>query len=173
MLLQSIPENCNYIEVVLVNAKYENKIVVDQTYNDFERLLSKIKNIKYFQKEYKCYQYQNLIYENYYNKDTKVYTKDCISIDDDIHNSFVLCFYSKEKKPFHLFPSTTDIHSIYQVKKLIFRLHNRLYLNFESQYYHKTNCIVRKVYFNYNHEKNVELSCINQQLQQYVQILNN
>lgn len=171
MMLQNIPEDCNYIEIVLFSLKYDDKYITHHQFDEFEKYMSKIKNFKYFQKEFKCYQFENMIFENSV-KEQKIFTKDMIGIQEH-DNNFIVCTFNKEKKPFHTFPSTMNLHNIYQVNRLTFRIHNRLFLNFESQYHSKNNSVIRKIYFNYNHEKNVEVSCVEILIRKLINILIN
>jgi hypothetical protein len=86
-------------------------------------------------------------------------------------NDKVLCIsYVREKLPYHMFPCTRGLHDISYIHRLTYRLHNRLFLNFEIQ---KTmdHTELYKVYFNYNHDKSSEVSTITKPLGEVMQSL--
>lgn len=151
-----IPDDCNYVELIIT----KNKECFNIDDELFAQLLKKVKHHKYFEKEYKVYQYNDLCFENQNNIDYKVYSRHIVDVK--YASDLAVCMCKKSKHPFHAFPSTTSLDAVFYVKKLVFRLHNRLYLNFECQYYPKNETIIRKVYINYNHEKQVDATLIEQ-----------
>lgn len=172
MVLTNIPESCNYIEIVLVHAKYDGNLIFDQPCRTFQSYMSRIRGIKSFEKEMKVYQINDMFYENYMQKDNKIFTKTLKHIDQDTDPSFAICYYRKEKHPFHAFPSTLSIHNIFYIQRLTYRLHNRLYLNFETQHYPNTNnSCIRKIYINYNHDKSVDHANIDQNIKRIINML--
>lgn len=171
MYLQNLPDNCNYVEIALVSQKSESRLVFDQPYDDYLAYLMKIKSIKYFEKEFKCYQFNNMFYENHFHKENKIYTKNFKHVDQTSDHALAICYCEKEKHPFHAFPSTKSISNTCYVKRLTFRIHNRLYLNFETQFYPKNNSYVRKIYLNYNHEHLVDKTLIEENIKRIISTL--
>lgn len=174
MLVETnIPQSCNYIEFVIKgnHSNEENHINVSLTEQEFLSFLEKVKMPKYFKKHSKCYQFNNIVFENSFNQEMKVYAKDIVKVDATDSN--IVCSYcKKEKQPFHTFPSTSKLNTCYYSKKIIFRFHNRVYLNFETiGYLPETNNVYYKIYINYNHDENVDLKSISQCIESVLSML--
>ena len=154
----------NYLEIIFindfnVNAKETNVINIGISQKMFEDLLRKAKhtlNTKPFNRNYKVYVRDNLYLESEKDSEIKVYQKDGLALEKG--QDYIGAFYFKNKLPMHNFPSTTKFHSIYYVDSTIFRIHNRVFLNFEAQYYPENteNQFIYKVFINYNHDENIE-----------------
>jgi hypothetical protein len=173
--LKQAPESCNYIEMLFVdpNTKEFRDSQTDEFKSDldaydinvseefFNTCLSRVKSqhLKYFQKSFKTYVCNDLVLENYDHKEHKVFCKKVLSVNTEHHiNKGIITLYvQKEKHPFHAFPSTTSIHSVFYTNRLVLRVNNRLYINFDVQYFPEDKMIVRKVFLNYNHDSNVDL----------------
>lgn len=154
--MAALPENCNYVEYIVKCANGD--IGLDQA--DFNAYMSRMKSHKYFKRESKCYCYDNMIYENSFFNEIRVSSKNPISIEDK--SKYHVCYYTKEKQPYHAFPSTHQINAVYYSKKLVFRLHNRVYINFETMLYPQKKETIYKIYINYNHDKGVDMDSVNQ-----------
>ena len=139
---------------------------------DFRNLLSAIAksnlNIKPFQKEYKEYIYDDVIVHNYKNTETHIFRHTPICIQPA--SSGLLIGYQKNKLTFLNVPSTRNIYDIQYVKKLIFRVNNRILVNFQSSVtlnQEKTYT----VYINYNHENNIEQDSVQNNIESLMKLL--
>ena len=142
---------------------------------DFRNLLSTIAksnlNLKPFQKEYKEYIYDDVIVHNYKNTETHVFrhTPICIKQLDKTCGA-LLIGYQKNKLTFLNVPSTRNIYDIQYVKKLIFRVNNRIFVNFQSS----VNLNQEKTYtayINYNHENNIEQDSVQNNIESLMKVL--
>lgn len=158
MDISSLPKDFNYVEYVVCNNKTGDVIDINLSKEKFEYMMGVVKrqNWKYFGKSCKMYTHNNLIYENYDYTDIKVYSKEIKEAKMHPTLDLITLYCIKDKKPFHMFPSTKSIHSIAYVRKLVFRVHNRVYVNFETIKNVENDNIVYKVYINYNHDKNID-----------------
>lgn len=175
-----IPFNseANYYEIYIgTGAKLENP-EGHKSYNiglsrkDFRNLLSAIAksnlNLKPFQKEYKEYIYDDVIVHNYKNTETHIFRHTPICVQPSA--TTVLIGYQKNKLTFLNVPSTRNIYDIQYVKKLIFRVNNRIFVNFQSS----VNLNQEKtytVYINYNHENNIEQDSVQNNIESLMKVL--
>lgn len=160
--------NGNYIEIVFED--YPNCIDIKDKV--FFKMLQNMKNKNYhgFQKHYKEYIFRNITYENNDKNEIKIFKKTLTKHDNLLENIRVLVFY-KEKLPYHVFPSTTKIHSVSYISKAIFKINNRVYLNFERKKYEGCSTFFNKVYINYNHDENVDLTTIQAAISSCIQLV--
>ena len=78
----------------------------------------------------------------------------------------------KEKLAYHMFPCTLQLHDVYLVERMVYRLHHRVFLNFERQtYLDNESEEIYKVYINYNHDDTVDRSSILTTMMQALRIL--
>lgn len=156
----------NVVEIVLVSKKdtvYESNFSQER-FLELLKFVSKKYKLKYFSKKTKRYRIDNQFME-IHNDDAKVYQQSCVAnVYDD---QFLYLYYKRDKLPYHKFPCTRNINEIIFIQKLTFRLHNRLFLNFEIQK-NMENEQIFKIYFNYNHIKSSELNTIRSMLQEFV-----
>jgi hypothetical protein len=160
----------NYIELVL-NEEGNSIDVGDKL---FFKLIQNIKNKGYgcFQKHYKEYVHRNMYYENNDKNQIKIHKKTLLKTLDIPSCSMKLFVCHKEKQPYHLFPSTTMLHSISYISKLTFKINNRVYLNFERRKYsNNADVSFNKIYINYNHDDNVDLTNIQTAIDTCVNLL--
>lgn len=151
----------NYLEIILM----EGETDMDIPDNVFFKMLQHAKNKtnSCFQKHYKEYVYRNLFYENNDKNQIKIYRKILTHVET-IQNGMKLLVFHKEKLPYHVFPSTTTLHSVCYVSKAIIKINNRVFLNFEKKIYQGANdsngsrVSFNKIYINYNHEQNVDFN---------------
>jgi hypothetical protein len=145
----------NYIEYYLLSDSLTTGFTEEEFYNVLQKLRKT--NYKYFQKEYKQYVIQNLFYENYDNQEVIVYEKNALKVNKEdpkwleIHNV-------RNKLSMINLNSTRNVHSTNYVKKLIFRITNRIYINFEIKKNVETNTTSRYIYINYNHDQGVDMN---------------
>lgn len=154
--------NYNYVEFVRrnldINLTSDSSIDVSMSVNEFLETLKKVKtkcNIKPFNKSYKVYAKDDLYMEAEKDSEIRVFQKNGVFLSD-VHNKVLSLFYIRNKIPMHNFPSTTKMNSVYYVDSTIFRIHNRVFLNFECQYHPVRERYVYKVFINYNHDTNID-----------------
>jgi hypothetical protein len=179
-MILTVPENCNYVEII-VKPEMESMSVKPGTsltsipMSQFVRILDKIKMARYFKKHTKCYKYGNLTYSNAFNEDIKVTAMNTLHVDNT-DKDIMVCYGKKEKQPYHMFPSSKSLDSCFYSKKLVFRFHNRVYLNFETVSYipriEDEEHTLFKVYINYNHDTNVDIESIRQCVQSILFMIN-
>jgi hypothetical protein len=134
------------------------------------------KNVKYYERKVKQYIKKDLYYEvvlDHKNEiaDIRSYSKTCTDYTFVKPNVLKMVF-NKSKKPIHAFSSSTDINEIIYIKRLTFRISNRVFVNFEI------GCSIdtmetkyRNVYINGNFDSDVDYDYINAEIDQYLTIL--
>ena len=145
----------NYMVFYILSGE-NNKIGMD--FKMFTSYLTRLRKTpyKYLKKEYKEYVHEDITYENDCNNDIKVYSKYPI-LAKTLNDNILGILYTKTKLTILSFPSSLKINTINYVKKLSFRVNNRIYINFEI----KLNSLEEKtyaIYVNYNHDINVDKS---------------
>ncbi len=163
-----INNNSNYFEIYLTPRLKQKSLdkdglefTVDLTKEEFDDMLLTLNkantDFKFFQKEYKEYKYNEVTVHNYKNTETRVFKFTPQVIYKN--NNSLLIGYQRNKLTFLSVPSTTNIYEISYIKKLIFRVNNRIFINFQCNY----NDNVKKytVYINYNHESNIDPESVN------------
>jgi hypothetical protein len=165
-----LPTDCgaNYFEVFVTSntsSKHGDADIyeIGLSKEEFNNLLAKIgkaEGLKHFQKEYKEYVYNEAVVHNYMNTETRVFKNTPVLVQEG--TKCVLVAYNRSKLTFLNVPSTKTIHDTQCVKKLIFRVNNRIFVNFQaaSPPEGKENDVTYTVYLNYNHEQNVEMDSI-------------
>lgn len=157
-------EGENYYEIFITLGS--KQLADDQVYDidlskeQFYKILSSIKDYKYFQKEYKEYIYSDIVYrilnKNSNNKNNndlmKVFKQTPLKITN--YDKFIVIGYNKNKLSILNFPSTTNIDQINYVKTLVFRITNRIYINFNITIDNKTRNKLYSIFINYNHDSN-------------------
>ena len=158
--------NSNYYEIYLTPKMKEQKLDssdqsaiefnINVSKEDFDNMLLTMNkantDFKYFQKEYKEYKYNEVTVHNYKNTETRIFKflPQIICKNDNA----LLIGYQRNKLTFLSVPSTTSIYEISYIKKLIFRVNNRIFINFQCSY--SDNIKTYSVYINYNHEANID-----------------
>ncbi len=155
----------NYYEIYLCSGKLDNVYTVGMSAEEFERVLKRLTNSNYrfFQKEYKEYIYGDIISQNY--KNTEILVHGYKHIGTKYFDGYLMIAYNRSKLTFLSVPSTTNIYSMNYVKKLIFRVSNRIFINFKISQA-KDSEKIYEVYINYNHESNIDQEQINATLEQ-------
>lgn len=169
-MILTIPEQCNYVEICIKKDQgSEDEINIGK--DKFVKLMDCVKMSRFFKKHTKFYQHGLLTYENSFHEEVKVTSKTIKHVESPLPGIMV-CYSNKEKQPYHMFPSTSRIDNCYYSKKLIFRFHNRVYLNFEAiSDMHRISEAIYKVYINYNHDNNVDLESITQCIQSIMNMM--
>ena len=176
--LANIPPGTNCIEFHVTSKTTQSNIgveVLDISLNRdvFMNILGNMKNltsqdIKHFQKSYKEYMVSDITCQVYsHNDEVKVSKKKALGLTvDDMHPNLYVVYSNKNKLTMLNFPSTTNIQAMSYVKTLIFRVNNRIYVNFnvsisaanpEQKSY--------SIFINYNHDDNVDISLTQTTLQ--------
>ena len=138
-----------------------NDHIIDLNWDNetFTKFLSKIINSKKFnkpfEKKFKVIRYFNQNYiinlsDNKYNHYKLFYVKNNY-IKNNIKNISSI-FYKKSTLPIFQFPSTDNIHDKFFLNKIIFKITNLIYLNFEIMKKNE-NDIFYRVYINFNNDK--------------------
>lgn len=151
----------NYYEYVLFSEKKDNAYKHDLGPNTFMKALHLFEGYKHFERQYKEYTYGNVIYQNNDNQDIKV-VKLIGESFEEIHPHIMKIGYIKTKMNIVNISSTTDIDRIAYVKRLIMRINNRIYVNFEvsDDSVKKTY----KVYINFNYDNQIDINDSNKVL---------
>lgn len=155
----------NYLEIIFLEKNIKNKknnLNFEKFKINFDKeLFTFILNnfitkscLKPFEKKFIKYFYEDkeLFYSKNDNK-YNVHLKNLINLSNK--KNFLYIKYVQKDLPYINFPSTIDINDTILENKIIFKLTNRLYLNF-SIYTHKNNNnnIYYKIYFNFNNNTN-------------------
>ena len=172
-----IKVNFNCLEIHFLSKKtikneYFDVYDVDFSENEFLNIMSKLKqtSYKYFQKEYKEYVHKEL--EAQYQEDgLKVTHNHMLACDENSLKSFALLYFNKQKLTPINFPSTTDFQKISYVRKLIFRINNRVYINFVTTYDPKNEKTTYSIYINYNHDDNVDINNMKKTINECINLL--
>ena len=186
-------DDFNYLEVNLVNSYFnkniknkenkENQVnkenphlnIIDINWDDksFNSMLMKFINdygLKPFEKKFRILKHndKNLIYSINDNK-FSVNRQRFLSYNKNAN--YILIKYQKENIPPVNFPSTNIIHDMYYINKIIFKVSNRIYINFEvkKKFKEGNTEIFRRIYINLNNDKkNLDNSSINEKLEETI-----
>lgn len=140
--------------------------------DEFTGLLEKMgraTEIKHFQKEYKEYVYNDVIVHNYMNNETRVFRNAPVLVQEG--KRCVVSAYNRSKLTFLNVPSTKTIHDIQCVKRLIFRVNNRVFVNFQAAAPEGSSDVTYTVCLNYNHEQNVDMDSMGESLERVCGLL--
>lgn len=132
-----------------------------------EKLNGAKTDFKFYQKEYKQYVYNDIIVHNYKNTETRVMKLNTLTVCNN--KKSVLIGYTKNKLTFLNVPSTKNIYEISYVKRLIFRVSNRIFINFQTNLMEDGD-MVHMVYINYNHESNIDPEGVQSSLKKVLNI---
>lgn len=153
--------NFDYMEVILCTND-----VYDVSEPIFNETLSKVKRTynKCFQVDLKEYLHRNLrmikkINEDNIVEETKVYEGSCIEIIDDPSNKYrVVTSYRKKLSPV-AFPSSMIYDDIIKKRRTVFRINNKIYVNFEKEISmkHPNAQVHNKIFINFNNNKDTDI----------------
>lgn len=153
--------NFDYLEVLFCRDG-----VYDMSEERFNALLSKMKRIhsKCFQVDLKEYIHRNLrmikkITENNEVEETKVYQISCMEVKDDPHNNYRVISSSRKKLSPVAFPSSMSYDDIQKKRRTVFRINNKIYVNFDKEVSLKLgdNTPRQKVFINFNNNKDTDI----------------
>jgi vacuolar-type H+-ATPase subunit F/Vma7 len=152
----------NYFEFVLCDTEKKSVNNVDVYNTSFERdkfyvLMYKLMdtNYKYYQKQYKEVLIGDVCYQNFKNEDINIYTVNTNKVDN-ISPFICAIAQIKNKQSILSLPSSLNIYSENIIRRLIFRVSNRVFVNFENGI--TDNKKYYKIFINYNHDKDVDVN---------------
>ena len=155
----------NYFEFVLCSGHESNQVNAINIYNTsfdrerFYNIMYKLMdtNYRYYQKQYKEVHIGDVCYQNYKNEEMNIYTIQTNKLESiPVKLSICACAQTRNKLSILSVPSSLNIYSENIIRKLIFRVSNRVFINFENgitdneKYY--------KIFINYNHDKDVDIN---------------
>jgi hypothetical protein len=169
--------NFNCLEIHLLSNKTGNEEYFDIydinfTEAQFLNIMSKLKEttFKFFQKEYKEYVHKEL--EAQYQDDgLKVTQYNLLACKENDQGRYISLYLNKQKLTPMNFPSTTDFQKISYVRKLIFRINNRIYINFLTTLDTKTDKTSYSIFINYNHDENVDVHNMKKTINECINLL--
>jgi hypothetical protein len=146
---------------------------VNHDENSFFNILAKLKKAeyKYFQKEYKEYHQKNVCRQSYTNDEVRVFKTNTVQSQSVYDEAFLAVTQYRTKLTLLNFPSSLSIDAVSYVKQLIFRVSNRVYINFKISLDQFTKEKAYTIFINYNHEDNVDLVSVKKQIERVVQWL--
>lgn len=159
----------NYFEFHLCNSTYndiDNSIGIYNTSLDREKfydLMYKMMdtNFRYHQKQYKEMLIGDVCYQNYKNEEMSIYNIQTNTIESITDKLFAIA-QTKNKLSILSVPSTLNVYSENIIRRLIFRVSNRVFVNFENGI--TDNKKYYKIFINYNHDKDVDISVFVKQI---------
>lgn len=179
-------ENFNYLEIDFLNYNedtaevHENIIDVNWLKTDFINFLDKImksnksfglKNNVPFEKQFRVLKYQSLNYvKNLSDNKINLFSLSLVDeIDKDFIKKNMVCIkYKKENMAIFQFPSTSNLNDTYYLNRIIFKITNLIFLNFEIMKKNEIEIFYR-VYINFNNDKkNLEYSVIIKNLEDII-----
>lgn len=170
----------NYYEFILIkdsNKKINELNIYDYNFNkdEFYSILQKIneimskKSIKPYQREWKEYVHADIYYKNYSNNEIKIYKKTHVDVEELLGDWILIKSLKTKHSPLN-YSCTTQMFAILYTRCLIYRVNNRIYINFENSWNEKTNKNEYKIYINYNHDNNVDLPLIKKKIIEIINI---
>jgi hypothetical protein len=163
----------DYMEIVFCNTKDANSYDIPE--DQFMDMMFKMKkaNYKYFQTDS-----QDYIKGNKHMKkkivagevqEVKVYNISPLYIINE--NKYIKVAYEKQKLSSIMFPSIDDVDTFVVTRKLIFRVNNKVYVNFQLQRTPGSDKIIRKVYINFNNSRDTDIEEVNKQLDELITLI--
>lgn len=172
-LLQCSQDGCsNYFEFILVNdlqrlqSSDVEEHVVDQDMQSFDTSITKDMfyalmykmmdtNYKYHHKQYRELVIGDVQYHNYKNEEINVFSM-MTNFAKPIGNKFCMLAHQRNKLSILSLPSSLKVYNDNVVRKMVFRVSNRVFVNFEHGITGKEKYY--KVYLNYNHDNGVDIN---------------
>ena len=167
----------NHFEfVVLANPTFNNdnndfrmfptSLSKDKFYNTMYKMMDT--NYKYFQKQYKEMVIGDTFYQNFKNEEISIFNLNTNNVEV-FQNKLMANSQAKYKLSILSLPSTLNVYAENYTKRLIFRVSNRVFVNFENG--KNGDDVFYKIYLNYNHDDTVELNSIQYTLEKVLNIL--
>ena len=159
--MESLGNNFDYMEVIFVKGSTPFGVTYDIQEDEFNMYLSKMRQYqqyKFFQVDTKEYYHRNLVLIKKIKdgtiEETKVYQQTPLHVID--LNHFRVVSFEKKKLSTIAFPSSKTYDDIKHKRKLIFRVNNKIYINFQQEL-DGSNKMSRKVYINFNNNKDTDV----------------
>lgn len=173
----------DYLEVIVLHKTvYENTVFEYNIGKDrFYALLNKMKQspmtkeFKFFQNDYVETRHGQLQRMQYYQGgklvETKIYDVKPVLVSS--HEDHIKVYYQRQKVPDVMFPSTLTYDSIRKFRRLIFRVNNRLFLNFQIEKNQdiSPNNECYKVFVNFNNARDADNSQVQKTIDAIMQLL--
>lgn len=163
----------DYMELIVVNKDDPTSYDIQQ--EQFHRMIQLMivnKHYKMFQVDTQEYIYGTVhMFKNICNgevQEVKVYNMVPIHFASD--NGLLTVKYERQKLSSVTFPSVTEIDMVKLYRRLIFRVNNKIYVNFQIEKT-DTEAFVRKVYVNFNNSHDTDVSDSTKILEQVVAVL--
>ena len=156
-----IDQPYDYLEVVIT----KDNNTYDVSPELFEKILQTFaqtcKTYKYFQSDYKEYIYRNTHMikkiENDTVTETKVYMYRPVFINNINNTKYI--FYERKKISSINFPSKKEYDTVIYKRKMIFRINNKIYVNFQQEIFPEdSDKIYHKIFINFNNHKDSDLT---------------
>lgn len=178
MSLPSFSEACNYVEVVVFWKECVPGMLYERAFPEevFFKALAHMKahsRLRCFQKKMKVFAHMNTEFHHTFDEDNKhhVYSKNLISHRHWQPHTYI-DEYKRDTLMVYKFEWTTALHDIYYVTKVVFKITNRCFLNFEAR--HPAKPGQKSTYhisFNYNHASHVEWETLQSQFHRVYKML--
>ena len=161
----------NYVEIYLFKEKTDQIYTIDYSESDFYNIMNKCKSTPYrfFQKDYKEYVYKDLEAQYHHEDGIKVARSTLVHYDEKA--KYVVLYFNRQKLTPMNFPSAIKFEKITYVRKLTFRVNNRIYINFVCSLDDETDLKTYSIYLNYNHEENVDMTSTKKTINECIQML--
>jgi hypothetical protein len=174
--LEHYASDCNYFEFCILSndtpsCNEEPYICLNTSlsktmfYNMMYRMMDT--SYKYYQKQYKELVIGTTVYQNSKNEDISTFSISTNAVR--IYGRVAACAQNKSKLSILSLPSTRNIYKEALVKKLTFRVTNRVFVNFEHGDENDTRYY--RVTINYNHDKDVDTTGIINVLDDILKVL--
>lgn len=138
----------------------------EKFYNTMYKMMDT--NFKYFQKQYKEMVIGDTFYQNFKNEEISIFNINTNNVEV-FQNRLMANSQAKYKLSILSLPSTLNVYAENYTKRLIFRVSNRVFVNFENG--KNGDDVFYKIYLNYNHDDTVELNSIQCTLEKILNIL--
>lgn len=103
------------------------------------------------------------------NEDIKVFDTHVRHVDS-VSANWLWVALQKDKLAYHTFPCTQALMDVHLLERIVFRMHHRVFLNFERQIY-EDGSFVYRVFMNYNHDSSVDQSSIISAIEKVMSVL--
>lgn len=132
---------------------FQTSIDKDTFYNLMYKMMDT--PYKYNHKQYRELIVGDVQYHNHKNEEVSVFSVTTNAVEN-IENRFCMLVQQKNKHSILSLPSSKHIYNDNVVRKMIFRISNRVFVNFEHG---MTDCNkYYKIYVNYNHDNGVDIN---------------
>lgn len=134
---------------------FDSSLAKEEFYRILYRMMDT--NFKYHQKQYKETIIGNTVYHNNKNEEISIFkvTTHAVQVFNDV---LLASEQHKVKQSILGLPSTNNVNCESYIRRITFRVSNRIFVNFENGMCDEKNFY--KITVNYNHDKDVDVSNI-------------